>query len=648
MHVLVPPLRRSGWIAILLALTLSALPLTAGAAAAERLLHILDYIGVDYPGTVSNGQIVHESEYREQVEFAGRLEQMVNDLPAKTGREDLLTAVQSLTQSIAAKAPGPEVQRQTQDLRARVVDLYGVATAPRRAPDVARAQALFAQNCASCHGAEGRGDGPIAANLEPKPTNFHDRARAGERSPYGLYSAISLGVDGTAMRGFDELDDEQRWALAFYVSSLAFTAEQRQQGEQLVAQDRVEDLRGLGTLASLTPNGARARFGDEGVAVLAYLRRHPDQATASGQTPIRIAQARLAESLAAYRAGDGKQAYEAAVSAYLDGFELAESGLKNVAPALLVEIEQHMLAYREQVRAGAPIAEVEAKESALQALLQRADETLNAGRLTAGMGFASALVILLREGLEAILILAAVGGVLIRTGRRDALRYLHAGWIAALALGAVTWTVSSYLIAISGAGREFTEGFTALLAAVVLLYVGLWLHGKTHARRWQEFVQERIQRALHGRALWVLAGISFLAVYREVFETVLFYQALWLQIEPGAQASLWTGIAAAAVLLVLLGWVIVRSSLHLPLRLFFSVNAVIMLLLAVAFAGHGVAALQGAGMLPVDPVNFPRLDLLGIYPTTETLAAQLLLVLVVAATLWAVRRRERAQAAATH
>lgn len=632
---------------ILVLLTLSVLATPAHAASAQRVLHLLDYIGVDYPSTVDDGSVINAEEYREQVEFAGRLGEMVAGLPDKPGREELRTAVAALADRIAAKAPGAEILERTQTLRSRVVELYGVATAPRQVPDLSVAQNLFAEHCAACHGATGQGDGPAAANLEPKPTDFHDRARAAQRSPYGLYSAITLGVDGTAMRAFEELDSAQRWALALHVSGLAFDDAQRQRGQQLVSEGRLPELRGLDTLAGLTPAEARSRFGDEGVAVLAYLRSHPRQAISGDQAPLEIAQRRLADSLTAYRDGDARGAYDAAVSAYLDGFELAESGLRNVAPELVLEIEQQMLAYREEIRGGTALATVSERHDQLQALLQQAEQSLDGGRLSAEVGFASALVILLREGLEAILILAAVGAVLIRTGRRDALRYLHLGWIAALLMGALTWVVSSHLIAISGAGRELTEGLTALLAAAVLLYVGLWLHDKTHARRWQEFVNQRIQRALHGRALWVLAGIAFLAVYREAFETVLFYQALWLQIEPGAESSLGAGIGVAAVALVLLAWIILRSSLRLPLRLFFTINAAIMLVLAIAFAGHGVAALQEAGLLPVDPVNFPRFDLLGIYPTTETLAAQLLLLLTATGVIWMIRRRERAETPTT-
>jgi high-affinity iron transporter len=249
--------------------------------------------------------------------------------------------------------------------------------------------------------------------------------------------------------------------------------------------------------------------------------------------------------------------------------------------------------------------------------------------MSAEAGFFSAFAILLREGLEAILLLAAMAAVLIKSGRRDTLPYLHMGWIAALGFGGVTWAVSNYLFTISGAGRELTEGLTALLACVVLLYVGFWLHDKTQAKRWREFVDGRIRTALQGRSLWVLTFIAFVAVYREVFETVLFYQALWLQAETGVHSFLWSGIAAAAVSLVALGWLLLRTSVRLPLKLVFRINAAVLFVLAVAFAGHGVSSLQEAGWLSIGLINFPSFYLLGIYPTLETLGAQLVVITVV-------------------
>jgi high-affinity iron transporter len=207
------------------------------------------------------------------------------------------------------------------------------------------------------------------------------------------------------------------------------------------------------------------------------------------------------------------------------------------------------------------------------------------------------------------------------------LRWLHGGWIAALGLGVLTWIVSNYLVEISGATRELTEGITALTAAAVLFYVGFWMHSKLNARRWQAFIQSSVRAALDRRSLWALAGIAFVAAYREVFETVLFFQALWVQSSaPAASRAVLGGFAAGAALIVAIAWAIFRFGLRLPLKQFFAVSAAIMIALAVIFVGKGVAALQEAGKLPLDPVDFPRIDVLGIYPNWQSLAAQLLVL----------------------
>ena len=129
----------------------------------------------------------------------------------------------------------------------------------------------------------------------------------------------------------------------------------------------------------------------------------------------------------------------------------------------------------------------------------------------------SAFVILVREGLEAILIVAAIVALLIKANRRDSLPWVHVGWIGALILGGLTWVLASYVINISGATREVTEGVTALIAAAILLYVGFWMHSKSYARQWQDYLARRLQGALSGRTMGALALVSFLAVYREAF-----------------------------------------------------------------------------------------------------------------------------------
>lgn len=246
--------------------------------------------------------------------------------------------------------------------------------------------------------------------------------------------------------------------------------------------------------------------------------------------------------------------------------------------------------------------------------------------LTPGMGFASAFIILLREGLEAILILAAIAAFLSKVQRRDALRYVHFGWIAALLVGFVTWLAAKYLINFSGASRELTEGLTALFTTTMLIYVGFWLHNYTHTQRWLRFLHDKMQQTLASGTLWSLALISFVAVYRELVETVLFYETLWIQTPSAGQSYIVAGFISALLMLMILAWAIFRFSVKLPLRLFFQVNAALLLALAVIFAGKGIVALQEAGKLPADAIPVPTIPILGIYPTLESIGLQVALI----------------------
>jgi high-affinity iron transporter len=220
---------------------------------------------------------------------------------------------------------------------------------------------------------------------------------------------------------------------------------------------------------------------------------------------------------------------------------------------------------------------------------------------------------------------------------------VHGGWIAALALGVLTWVLASYVVTISGATREVTEGVTALAAAAILLYVGFWMHDKSHAQRWQAYVKSRLSGALSRGTTWGLAGVSFLAVYREVFETVLFYQALWLQTAPGSEHAVFAGLGAAAGSLAVLSWLIVRGGLRLPLGLFFGTSSIVLAALAVVLAGQGIAALQEAAVLAYHPITAPRVPLIGLYPDLLSLMLQLVLVgMIVGGFIWrahAVRRQ---------
>jgi len=365
----------------------------------------------------------------------------------------------------------------------------------------------------------------------------------------------------------------------------------------------------------------------QGSAVLAYLRSHPEELEISDHAALDTSIAMLATSLELARKGDRKAAHSVALSAYLDGFELVEPSLAVVDKQLKLAIEKDMIRFREAAKKGS-VAQLEQLQQGLVVLLNEAKQTLNTTGMSEGAAFFGSFIILLREGVEAILVLAAIMAALIKTGRREAMKYIHVGWISAVVLGIVTWWVADNLIQISGASRELTEGFAALLAAAILVYVGFWLHNASHSRRWKKFVEHKVDNAMEGGTLWVLATVAFLAVYREMFETVLFYQAMWVQIDTGSEQSFLLGIVAALALLVVISLLVYKAGVKLPIRQFFQINAILLFLLAVVFTGQGIAALQEAGIVSASLLNFPRIEVLGVYPTAQSLGLQLLVLML--------------------
>lgn len=631
------------------ALFLSAFLLggTAGAAApgtedsARQIWQMLDYLAVDYSGAVENGKIVSADEYAEMQEFAQSAAQQLAGLPDKPEKAALLAQAASLKSAIAAKAGVPEVSGQARRLAADLLGAYPVPVAPSSAPSLKQGQALYQAQCASCHGAEGKGDGPLAAGLTPPPVAFSDRDRARERSLFALHQTITQGVPGTSMPAFATLGDDERWALAFFTSTLAFDEQERQAGAALWKSDPAVRA-ALPSLAALTQASEAALSAtlapNQAGPVLAYLRSNPSALVQGGSTGLNLSSTRLRESLAALETGDRANASRLALSAYLDGFEPVEPTLAARDNALFTAIEKDMMGYRSAVTAG-NLAQARAIEQTLQAQLVRAQDAISsAGSDPMGV-FVGALTILLREGAEALLVVVAMIAFLKKAGRRDVLPVVHAGWISALVAGGLTWFAATYLVEISGASRELTEGYSSLFAAVMLLSVGIWMHQKSLAGRWQAYIRDKLSAALNRQSAIMLFVLAFVTVYREVFETVLFYAALWTE---GTGGYLLAGLGLGIALLALVAWIMLRTSTRLPIGRFFAISSALVAVLAVVMVGKGVAALQEAGVIGITPIAGPSVDLLGIHPSLQTTLAQLMVVAVIVASMLFNARSSRA------
>ncbi|HET7709965.1 MAG TPA: FTR1 family protein [Sphingomicrobium sp.] len=617
---------RSFLLVLLLLLGLGA-PARAATASqdVQTIWRLLDYIGVDYREAVASGKVVNQFEYAEMVEFSSTVSSKLGALPAKPEKVALVSGARDLQAAVAEKEEPAAVSRLAKRLAAQLLAAYPVPLAPSAAPDMKRGAALYAENCASCHGTRGEGPPPAVANLDPPPIAFADRERARERSIFGLYQVITQGLEDTAMQSFAALPEPDRWALAFHSSTLAFgepAAGERLWREDATVRALVPDL---ATLVALTPAELESSLGpDRAAAVTAYLRANPGAVLKTGDGSLRLARTRLRESFEAYGRGDPAEANRLALSAYLDGFEPVEAVLQTRDGGLMLRAERAMAGFRQAILRGDSEAQLRRRLGDTEALLDQVEAALAPEAESGIATFLGAFAILLREGLEALLVVIAMIAFLRKAERTEALPYVHGGWVAALFAGVATWFAATYAIGVSGQSRELAEGAGGLVAALVLLWVGVWMHGKAQADEWRRYIAEKMQGALSRGSAWFLFGLAFLVVYREAFETILFYAALWTS---GNGGTILAGALAAVLMLAGIAWVMLRLSKTLPIGQFFRYSALLIAILAVILIGKGMGALQEAGTVSVTPVpGAPRIVALGLFPTMESLGAQLAMI----------------------
>jgi len=630
---------------------LLALPVHAQEQA-KRLIALLDYLGSDYKNAVKDGQVLSTDEYEEMQEFSKRSLELLNQLKQvdKGDKAGIEAAVTLLASHVEQKADPKTVADLAKSTKEKLLAAYQIVPYPRRLPALADGKKLYDDNCAQCHGATGKGDGSGRESMKPKtplPANFTDPERIGGLSPFKAFNTASFGIEGTAMASFAALSDEQRWQVAFYIFTLRFSADAAKAGAALLNAKKVS---GEFTTAALLATHSDEQLLEklktyasqdaESLNLLAYLRRGVLDRMA--QDPLLIARGLMREAVELYGKGDKEKAYQKAAEAYLDGFELAEPALFAKDASFGRDLEGLFTQFRNAIKQGLAVEEIQKRHVQIDSKLDQANEILaRDDNLSSIYFFLNSALIILREGLEATLILAAILAMLKVMGATDAIRYIHLGWILALVAGGLTWLATQTVLTISGQHRESMEGFISVFAAVALFYVGYWLHTRSEAKKWQSFIHDKVQNVLDGKKIFGLVGISFFAVYREAFEVVLFYQALWLQSENGHQLILWGFIAGLAVL-VLLTFGILKLGLKVPLRYFFGATGALLYVIAFIFAGTGIKELQAAGWVSTTPLNFPQVPLLGIYPTLETLAAQgLMLMAFIASSLWMTQERKR-------
>ncbi|MDR1824338.1 MAG: FTR1 family protein [Bifidobacteriaceae bacterium] len=387
----------------------------------------------------------------------------------------------------------------------------------------------------------------------------------------------------------------------------------------------------------------------------------------------------LDQAYQTFQAGDLETARDQVNDAYYGYYEA--KGFEKVVMAYVsgqaaTDAEYEFSLIKKLVLAGGPDADVKSHTETLKGLLLEQAAALDGDQAGAGATFVSSLVIILREGFEAILVVGAIIAYLIKSGARRRLPLVYAGaGLAVLASIAMAFAINA-LTTLAGAPQEIIEGVTVLVAMVMLMWVSSWIAAKADAAAWTGFIKRQVgaataatatageaaasgngtggagedapatepdaaQAARARRSALSLASVAFLAVFREGAEVILLYQALQAQAS-SQRGAIWAGLGVGLVALVVVYLVIRLASIRLPLRPFFIGTSAVLAVLAFSFAGSGIKELQEGGVVSLTPVGgLGSFDLLGIYPTAETLGLQGAVLAVMAASFVVVARRAR-------
>ena len=593
-------------LSFLFILGLFSLNVEAGSESLEskikKIVMMMNIVAKEYEEGIVDGKIAIAAEYEESQVFLEQAQDRFKRLPASRKNIEEIKSIAArftdLAQKIKNKGDIGEVRPLINGINSDLMKTYAIkiSKSPVEPVSLQNGKTIFTNKCSVCHGMTGKGDGPVAALFDPTPAVLANPKFTGDANTvaYDNFQVISVGIANTGMIGrADNLSEPEIWDVTYYIRTFS--------------NDNVKMPLINGKVAS-AGSSSEADGGKRAENAIAQSRNLLD-------TSLQIFK----------NGGDIEEAADIAFDAYL-AYEKIESGLKSKRKELGFRLESSFSRFRAEIKRQAEFSQVEKVHAGIHEDLTQALQILQQKIGFSGL-FIQSLSIIVREGFEAILIIAALIAFLIKSRNRDKLKSIYIGVTLGVLGSFLTAYIAHEVLHLSTASQELMEGWIMLFAVVVLFWVSYWLVSKIEAEKWQSYITQKMKTAVSTGSAFALGGVAFLSVYREGFETVLFYKALYLYAGDATEGIV-PGFVAGSAVLTLVYYLINKAGVKLPIKWFFAFTSVFLYYMAFTFMGKGLHELQMGQLIPMTPAMFaPEISWLGMYPTWETLIGQGVLVL---------------------
>ncbi len=564
----------------------------------KKIVMMLNIAAKEFADGVVDGKIVIAPEYEESQVFlkqaTERYSRASREIEDKAKAEALGQHFPELMQMIKTKVASQKVWDMVNQINTELMSTFGIEInkLPITPVSLSNGKVIFETNCAVCHGAAGHGDGPMAKQFDPSPAVLSNPQLTGDANTtaYDNFEVINVGIAGTAMMAWaGVLSEAQIWDVTYYLRSFSNV------NVQLPPVNL--DLTALES--SIDDNKEIA-----------------DQV----MTEVR---GLLADSLVKFKENKLEDAAETAFDAYMT-YEKVESTLLTRDRDLGIKLESAFSRYRGEIKRGATLEHVEKLNSEILLDLSKGLELLKNQVGFSGL-FIQSLSIIVREGFEVILIIAALIAFLRKSRNEARVKSIHIGVVVGILASFLTAYVIHEILHLSAVSQEALEGWIMIVAVAILFSVSYWLVSKIDNKKWQEYINKKMRGALSKGNAWTLSAVAFITVYREGFETVLFYKALFLYAGESTSGII-AGFFAGCLVLAGVFYLINYLGLRIPIKWFFGFTSALLYFMAFTFMGKGIHVLQmGEQVSMTIAENLPSISWLGMYPTWETFIGQAVL-----------------------